>query len=505
MAAETGPRARFDLTGGRSGVNLMRVAIAGGGEPGSQLLELLRDVPQVVVAGFCDMDASSPGMRRASQAGIFVTTELEELYQIEELDVLIDATGNAEFRERILRTKPRAIELVGERASEFVWDLLRARRRSEEQERLFAEVQVAYERIRAHERELQTHKSELERANIELENRLSEIFFTHEFFKALASYQGVGDVCGLIVDGANGMLGAEISCVYLMDLHSRQLLLAGSQGRPAAHFRERLEIGESLIGRVAVERRPIATADTAADDPDAAWSLTPDQIRSQVGTVLHIGDKLLGVLVIASSQEREYTSQEMTRIETICNMASLALQNALLHEELERLSVTDRLTDLYNHGYFQQRLEEEIARADRFQHEVSLVMMDIDSFKAFNDTYGHPKGDVVLTKVADIVRRSMREVDVAARYGGEEFVLILPETDGEGAVFVAERIREGCEAEEFEGLPGQVVHKTVSVGVATYPREAKTQSELIEAADQAMYAAKRSGKNAVMSAGSLPV
>jgi diguanylate cyclase (GGDEF)-like protein len=498
MVTEQTPRAGFDVwTSGHKGRDVLRIAIVGGGEQGTQLLELLRDVPHVIVAGFCDRDSTSVGMRRANQSGIFVTTEIEELYQIQGLDILVDATGNPDLRDRILRTKPTSVELVGERGSELVWDLLRARRRGEEQERLFAEVQVAYERIRAHERELQTRKTELERANIELENRLAEIFFTHEFFKALASYQSVGDVCSLIVDGANGILGAEIACVYLMDLHSRQLLLAGSQGRPASHFSERLDMGESLVGRVAAERRPIMIPETAEDDPDLTWSLAPDQVKSQVGTVLQVGDKMLGVLVIASSQSREYTTQEMGRIDAICNMSSLALQNALLHEELERLSVTDRLTDLYNHGYFQQRLEEEIARADRFSHDVSLVMMDIDFFKDFNDTYGHPRGDVVLTQIAQLVKDSMREVDVAARYGGEEFVVILPETDAKGALQVAERIRAGAEEGRFEGLAGEMVRKTVSIGVATYPANASTQPELIEAADQAMYAAKRSGRNCV--------
>jgi diguanylate cyclase (GGDEF)-like protein len=162
------------------------------------------------------------------------------------------------------------------------------------------------------------------------------------------------------------------------------------------------------------------------------------------------------------------------------------------------LSVTDRLTQLYNHGYFHQRLEEEFNRSSRFGHPISLIMIDIDDFKDFNDTYGHPRGDTVLRSVSDTIRANLRDIDVAARYGGEEFVVVLPETDAEGARAVAERIRSGVEDVEFVGADGSpAVHKTVSVGIATYPVHATTQSRLIESADQAMYAAKRSVKNAV--------
>jgi diguanylate cyclase (GGDEF)-like protein len=188
----------------------------------------------------------------------------------------------------------------------------------------------------------------------------------------------------------------------------------------------------------------------------------------------------------------------MERLQVIGNQSSLSLQNALLHEELERQSVTDRLTEMYNHGYFQQRLEEEVGRAHRFGHNLSLIMLDIDDFKEFNDTYGHPRGDKVLQAVSAIIKENLREIDVAARYGGEEFVIVLPETESEGAEALAERIRDDVASCEFVGgddIPP--VHKSVSVGVSTFPVHATSKSKLIESADRAMYVAKRQGKNKV--------
>ena len=146
-------------------------------------------------------------------------------------------------------------------------------------------------------------------------------------------------------------------------------------------------------------------------------------------------------------------------------------------------------------------MDEELGRAARFSHTLSLIMLDIDDFKEFNDTYGHPRGDRVLQSVSDVIRANLREMDIAARYGGEEFVVVLPETDSEGALAVAERIRADVEKFEFVGGEGlKPVHKSVSVGVATYPDDATSQSRLIEMADKAMYSAKRAGKNKVASA-----
>jgi diguanylate cyclase (GGDEF)-like protein len=135
----------------------------------------------------------------------------------------------------------------------------------------------------------------------------------------------------------------------------------------------------------------------------------------------------------------------------------------------------------------------------RFGHRLSVIMLDIDDFKQFNDRFGHPKGDMVLKAVSSVIRQNLREIDVAARYGGEEFVVVLPETDVAGALAVAERIRTSME--EYPHIAdeqGERVTQTISLGVATYPLHASDGASLIEAADQAMYRAKRAGKNRVV-------
>ncbi|PKM81621.1 MAG: hypothetical protein CVU89_09005 [Firmicutes bacterium HGW-Firmicutes-14] len=168
-------------------------------------------------------------------------------------------------------------------------------------------------------------------------------------------------------------------------------------------------------------------------------------------------------------------------------------------EQAELLATLDGLTGLYNHRYFQQRLQEEIERAERFSLPLSLVMMDIDCFKHYNDSQGHPAGDRVLRSIGEITRKTIRGVDIAARYGGEEFALILIDTGPDQALMVGERIRKEVESYPFDGRDEQPAGRlTISLGIATYPVNATRKDDLIKMADDALYKAKYISKNKVV-------
>jgi diguanylate cyclase (GGDEF)-like protein len=175
---------------------------------------------------------------------------------------------------------------------------------------------------------------------------------------------------------------------------------------------------------------------------------------------------------------------------------------------LEKLSITDGLTGLYNHRYFQKRIKEEFIRAKRYGLPLSCVMMDLDDFKNLNDTYGHQAGDSVLIEFSRILSNSIRNIDFAARYGGEEFVAIIPQVDIGGAANVAERFRKNIESHNFPGS-GKPLRITASIGLASYPAgDIKNEMELLKAADTALYRAKNTGKNRVVvhtSTGEKPV
>jgi diguanylate cyclase (GGDEF)-like protein len=171
---------------------------------------------------------------------------------------------------------------------------------------------------------------------------------------------------------------------------------------------------------------------------------------------------------------------------------------AARNRELQELSITDGLTGLHNHKHLLETLDAEAARSRRLQHQFSILMVDIDHFKRYNDTYGHQAGDQVLARVSALFKETIRSIDYAARYGGEEFLLLLHEVGLDGAMRAAERVRQRVAGEKFGEEPPIAV--TVSIGVAEFPGHGETARALIAAADAALYEAKRSGRNRVVQA-----
>ena len=194
-------------------------------------------------------------------------------------------------------------------------------------------------------------------------------------------------------------------------------------------------------------------------------------------------------------RRRPFTTRERELFHYLAGQAGVSLENVELHETVQRQAVTDELTGLSNHRRFQEVLASEVERARRFDTSLALVMLDVDNFKQLNDTHGHQVGDQVLHAVADVLRDQSREIDEPARYGGEELALVLPGTDLEGAHQLAERVRHGIESLAVSGSGQAPLRVTASFGVAAMPESARTHSGLISAADGALYAAKRAGKN----------
>jgi diguanylate cyclase (GGDEF)-like protein len=202
----------------------------------------------------------------------------------------------------------------------------------------------------------------------------------------------------------------------------------------------------------------------------------------------------------ASTREPRVAAPILRAVRVLLEPASVALDNAQLLKRAEALSVTDDLTHLYNSRYLNLVLRKETKRASRSGRPLSLLFIDLDGFKSVNDTHGHLFGSRCLVEAAAVIRSSARETDVVSRFGGDEFALVLPDTGGEGAFAVGERIRERLAAHRFLAGDGLDIHLTASVGVATLPDVAASAEELVQAADKAMYQVKDAGKNGIVAA-----
>jgi len=205
---------------------------------------------------------------------------------------------------------------------------------------------------------------------------------------------------------------------------------------------------------------------------------------------------VLGVLSLATSVPGGFNSRERKLLQTLANNAATAVQNAQLFKQRESEAIRAGLTWLYNHRFFQERLAQEEERARRYGRFFSVIILDIDHFKIYNDNFGHPAGDQLLIALARILEESIRGVDMAARYGGEEFAIVLPECEKPGAVLVAQRIRE--KVEEYANPHQEIYNLTISAGVSTFPEDGQTAPDVVNKADQALYRAKKEGRNRVV-------
>ncbi len=233
-------------------------------------------------------------------------------------------------------------------------------------------------------------------------------------------------------------------------------------------------------------------------DPDWVDMPAARHVASWAGAPIVARGRVLGFLMLDKAEPGFYNAALADRLAAFAAQAGLALENARLYAEQQRLAITDGLTGLANRRWFEHVLERELARAMRFHHSTALIIFDLDDFKLYNDHFGHPAGDTVLREIARLTAANVRSVDVAARYGGEEFVIVLPEAELAAAVTVAERVRRAVAAQPWpapdNGSPSAI---TVSLGVAAAPAHAQTPAGLVEAADTALYQAKSRGRNQI--------
>lgn len=295
---------------------------------------------------------------------------------------------------------------------------------------------------------------------------------------------------------AQELVVSERSIVWMMDQETGELTPAAAWPDMGVYGEHRGMYGKGLLGHAAERFRPRLIADAARDprrgrrEPaSGSWLLYP--------IVVH-NERLLGVAQWIRPTNRPFTPEDVARLDSLVPQAAVALENVRIREAMHNLASTDGLTGLWNHRRMHELLREEMRRATRYHRVLSVLMMDVDSFKTFNDTYGHPAGDQLLRTIASILRANVRNVDYVGRYGGEEFLVILPETSKDDACRMAERIRSAVEELAVMQIQGRDIRRTVSVGVASYPEDALNPGELVQQADDALYRAKRAGKNCVI-------
>jgi diguanylate cyclase (GGDEF)-like protein len=274
-------------------------------------------------------------------------------------------------------------------------------------------------------------------------------------------------------------------------------LALGEKSKDLSGFR--VKLGEGIAGWVAETGRPTIVNDTSRDPRFAGKfdAETQFRTRSILCAPLISRGRTIGVVEIINRKGGRFTRADLDMLHTLVDPCAIAIENAILFQKAEQLTITDDLTKLFNSRYLNLYIGREIKRCKRHGIPLSVIFLDLDGFKGVNDQYGHLAGSRTLSEVGQILLSAVRESDVLARYGGDEFVVVLPETPSGGAQVIAERIRRAIEEHAFLEAQGLKAHISASFGVATYPDHALTPEGLIQKADQAMYRVKERNKNGI--------
>ena len=330
----------------------------------------------------------------------------------------------------------------------------------------------------------------------ELEKSQAQIETIYETSRTLVEKLNLDEVVGEILNIVQRILEYNYFSLFILkDSNSVSLLGEIKDGEKIMHMEPKTEPRKEIFNGVVLYGRPVRILDVTRE-PGFETSL--DRTKSFMAVPMLSRGKVIGIMEAYSTRIGAFLEQDEKIFSILAGSAALAIENAMLHQMTEELTIVDELTGLYNFRYFTRKLQTEIRRADRYQLPLSLIMVDIDWFKQCNDNYGHLFGNMVLRELASRINDSVRDVDIVCRYGGEEFVVILPLTKKPDAQMIGERIRRRVEQDEFgNGHEGFKVKITVSAGVASYPENGRNSQELIERMDQALYLAKGNGKNLV--------
>lgn len=334
-----------------------------------------------------------------------------------------------------------------------------------------------------------------------LERRNEELRALVEIGKALTSSLDLQEILSVIMERVSTLLKPRVWSLLMIDETTGELVFEIAISPAADRLKGvRLKKGEGIAGWVALHGEALLIPDVSGDPRFTSQidKTTDFTTRSIVCVPVRSKSRILGVVeIINSLDEGAFTEGDLQLLSTIADYAAIAIENARYVQKIRELVITDELTGLYNSRHFHEIVDREVARAQRYQAQLSLVFIDLDYFKKVNDTHGHLVGSRLLTDIGHLIARNIRKVDMAVRYGGDEFVIVLPNTPKNGAFTLVSNLRQKIKAHSFTASKGQRISITASFGIATFPDDAQTKLDLIRLADKAMYEVKETTRDGI--------
>ncbi len=335
-------------------------------------------------------------------------------------------------------------------------------------------------------------------ANLKIEKqKIEEILNFGEKIESITNFNRLVD---FIINEASSILESERCSLMLLDENKGELCIKGAVGLdPDIVKKSKINVGEGIAGVVAREGKAMLVKKAGQDRRFEHEGLPTCRTKSFLSVPIALDHKMIGVINVTDKINQEnstYTELDLKILSTIVRQVAIAIENAQLSKELKYLTIRDPLTSLYNHRHLMECLAYEIKRFRRFKRPLCVLIMDVDNFKEYNDVFGLLEGDIVLKEISEVLKESLREVDIVCRYAGDEFIAILPETSEKEVLRIAEEIKTLVSKCEF------AVPVTLSMGIAKC-REAMNRHELVLKANALLHKAKDDGKNRIYCQGEL--
>jgi diguanylate cyclase (GGDEF)-like protein len=328
--------------------------------------------------------------------------------------------------------------------------------------------------------------------------QVHEVNIFHDVAKALTSSLNLDSILQTIMDKVAEYFRPDTWSLLMVDEAKDELYFAIAVGEAAESLHNvRLKMGEGIAGWVARHGEALIVPDVYTDPRFAKRidEFTRWKTRSIVCIPLKSRERVLGVIQLINVQVKGLSEGEVFFLQALCDYAAIAVENARAVERIQELTITDDCTGLYNARHLYKTLEAEVYRSARFGYEFTVLFIDLDYFKRVNDTYGHLAGSKLLAEVGYVIKANLRLIDFAFRYGGDEFVILLPQTSKDSALIVAKRLLEVFRTSAFLSGEGLKLNVRASIGIATYPEDARSAHEIIRQSDEMMYAVKNSTRD----------
>lgn len=328
--------------------------------------------------------------------------------------------------------------------------------------------------------------------------QIQELIIFHDVAKALTSSLDLDSILQTIMEKMAEYFRPDTWSLLMVDPEGEELYFAIAVGTAAETLKNvRLKVGEGIAGWVAKHGERLIVPDVMNDPRFAKRidEMTKLETRSIICVPMRSKLRVLGVIQLVNVDMEHFGDQESFFLQSLCDYAAIAIENARAVEKIQELTITDDVTGLYNARHLYKILETEVYRSARFGYEFSVLFIDLDHFKQVNDTHGHLIGSKLLSEIGYLIKAQLRLIDYAFRYGGDEFVVLLPQTGKDAALVVARRLRDTLRTGMFCKDESLNLNVRASIGIATYPHDAKTPHDIIRQADEMMYLVKNTTRD----------